>query len=72
MALKNKWAIFIVHRPLKINMLFFSELRVSTDKAKHKYDRIIIIGDININSCDESIQGKGFVFDFRTMQYFLS
>ena len=36
---------------------FFSELSVSIDKATRKYDRIIITGDININSSDESIQG---------------
>ena len=30
---------------------------VSIDKATRKYDRIIIIGDINTNSCDKSIQG---------------
>ena len=41
----------------KINGLFFSELMVSIDKATRKYDRIIIIGDINTNSCDKSIQG---------------
>ena len=29
----------------------------SIDKATRKYDRIVIIDDININSCDESIQG---------------
>ena len=55
---KNKWVIFSVCRPPKFNItLFFSEFRVSTDKAIRKYYRIIIIGDININSCDESIQG---------------
>ena len=55
---RNKWAIFSVYRPPKFNItLFFSELRASTDKATRKYGRIIIIGDTNINSCDESIQG---------------
>ena len=55
---KNKWAIFSVYRPPKFNItLFFYELRVSIDKATRKYDGIIIIGDINIDSCDESIKG---------------
>ena len=54
---KNKWAIFSVYRLPKCNItLFFSELRASIDKATRKYDRIIIIVDININSFDESIQ----------------
>ena len=55
---KNKWAIFSVYRPPKfIITLFFSEFRPSIDKATGKYDRIIVVGDININSCDKSIQG---------------
>ena len=48
----KKWCIIFVSRPPHSNnkKVFFSELSTSLNQATNKYDNIIVIGDLNIDT----------------------
>ena len=52
MACKKRWAIFSIYRtPDASNLeLFFRELSSSLNSAMDKYDNVMIMGDINIDT----------------------
>lgn len=52
---KKRWCVFSVYRPqtIKVN-LFLDTLSLLLDQAVNKYENILIIGDINIDSNEEN------------------
>ena len=52
---KKKWIIYSIHRPPEPRDLdsFFSALSISLNSALDKYDNVILMGDININTLDK-------------------
>ena len=52
MISKKKWCIIFVYRPPHSNnkKVFFSELTTSLNQATNKYDNIIVMGDLNIDT----------------------
>ncbi len=53
---KKKWIIYSIYRPPERSNLdpFFSALSLSLNSALDKYDNVIIMGDININTFDKA------------------
>ena len=50
---KKKWIIFSVYRPPDSNLDgFFANLSVSLNQALDRYDNVIVMGDINIDTQD--------------------
>ena len=49
---KKKWCIIFVYRPPHSNnkKVFFSELTTSLNQATNKYDNIIVMGDLNVDT----------------------
>ena len=60
MVSKKRWVIFSIYRPPDASNLelFFRELSSSLNSALDKYDNVIVIGDINIDTHD--IQHPGY------------
>ena len=60
MVCKKRWAIFSIYRPPDASNLelFFRELSSSLNSAMDKYDNVMIMGDINIDTHD--IQHPGY------------
>ena len=55
---KKKWAIFSVYRfQIATVKTFFERLLKSIDFAINKYENIVVMGDININTHDNHCQG---------------
>ena len=55
---KRKWIIFSLYRPPEQNLsTFFSELYKCLDKAIRKYENIVLMGDININTENDKALG---------------
>ena len=54
MVCKKRWVIFSIYRPPDASNLelFFRELSTSLNSALDKYDNVIIMGDINIDTHD--------------------
>ena len=52
MISKKNWCIIFVYRPPHSNnkKVFFSELTTSLNQATNKYDNIIVMGDLNIDT----------------------
>ena len=52
---KKKWIIYSIYRPPEPRDLdsFFSALSISLNSALDKYDNVILMGDININTFDK-------------------
>ena len=51
LVVKKKWIIYSVYRPPNFKLdTFFSHLSTSISRALDKYDNIIIMGDINIDT----------------------
>eukprot|EP00794_Sanderia_malayensis_P003824 gene3824-4356_t len=53
---KKKWIIYSIYRPPERSNLdsFFSALSLSLNSALDKYDNVILMGDININTFDKA------------------
>ena len=50
---KNKWIVLNIYRPPASNMQsFINELSYTLDKSFSKYDSIIVMGDINIDTTE--------------------
>ncbi len=48
---KKKWIIFAIYRPPDANIdAFFKELSISLNAALDKFDNVVIMGDINIDT----------------------
>ena len=62
---KKKWAIFSVYRSqiVKVKTLF-EKLSKSIDLAINKYENIVVMGDININTHDNHCQGINDLKEF--------
>ena len=60
MICKKRWAIFSIYRPPDVSNLepFFRELSSCLNKALDKYDNVMIMGDIDIDTHD--IQHPGY------------
>ena len=60
MICKKRWAIFSIYRPPDVSNLepFFRELSSCLNKALDKYDNVMIMGDINIDTHD--VQHLGY------------
>ena len=58
---KKKWVIFSIYRPPYDSNAqeFFQYMSISLDSAINKYDNVIVIGDININTKGD----KGIKFE---------
>ena len=55
---KKKWILYCIYRPPDLNFrLFFDKLSMSLNTALDKYDSIIIMGDININTQNDQNPG---------------
>ena len=55
---KKKWIIFNIYRPPSSNLIdFFEQLEISLNKAFSNYDKIILMGDINIDTHDSNSSG---------------
>ena len=52
---KKKWIIYSIYRPPEPRDLesFFSALSISLNSALDKYDNVILMRDININTYDK-------------------
>ena len=51
---KKKWIIYSIYRPPNANIeTFFSDLSTSLNRALDRYDNIIVMGDINIDTHNE-------------------
>ena len=52
---KKKWIIYSIYRPPEPRDIdsFFSALSISLNSALDKYDNVILMGDININTLDK-------------------
>ena len=62
---KKKWIIFVVYRPPKYWNLseFFEKLSRVVDLAITKYDNVVILGDINVDTQDSDSPGLNKVQD---------
>ena len=60
MVSKKRWVIFSIYRPPDVSNLdlFFRELSSSLNSALDKYDNVIVMGDINIDTHD--VQHPGY------------
>ena len=60
MICKKRWAIFSIYRPSDVSNLepFFRELSFCLNTALDKYDNVMIMGDINIDTHD--VQHPGY------------
>ena len=48
---KKKWCILFVYRPSNFSKTeFFEEISVTLNKALNKYDNLLLVGDVNINT----------------------
>ena len=63
---KKKWIIFSIYRPPEASNLelFFRELSFSLNSALDKYENVIIMGDININTHDTQHPGYTRLISF--------
>ena len=63
---KRKWIIFSVYRPPGSRNLanFFSELNKCVDMATRKYENIVIMGDINIDTDNDKAAGLNKMSEF--------
>ena len=63
---KRKWIIFSVYRPPGSGNLanFFSELNKCVDMATRKYENIVIMGDINIDTDNDKAAGLNKMSEF--------
>ena len=63
---KRKWIIFSVYRPPGSGNLtnFFSELNKCIDMATRKYENIVIMGDINIDTDNDKAAGLNKMSEF--------
>lgn len=63
---KRKWLVTSLYRsPVYSNLKeFFKELTQSLDKIVEKYDNILLLGDINIDTLVEKAQGRQLYEDF--------
>ena len=53
---KKLWLIFSIYRPPKSNLEnFIQVLHQATDRAISKYNNIVIMGDLNVNTLDHSL-----------------
>ena len=60
----RKWCIIFAYRPESINReLFFDEIFVCLGKATHKYDYVILAGDLNVDMDIPGSDKKGFLSD---------
>ena len=61
----KKWIIFVVYRSPKYGNLseFFEKLSRVVDLATTKYDKVVILGDINIDTQDSDSPGLNKVQD---------
>ena len=62
---KQKWIIFVVYRPPKYGNLseVFEKLSLVVDLAITKYDNVVILGDINVDTQDSNSPGLNKVQD---------
>ena len=62
---KKKWIIFSVYRPPDSNLdSFFATLSVSLNQALDRYDNVILMGDINIDTQDSQHPGYNKLSSF--------
>ena len=62
---RKKWVIFFFYRPPKSKMkIFFDELNTCIDKATQKYENLVLMGDINIDTLDEGATGWDKLTEF--------
>ena len=62
---KRKWGYVAVYRPPDTNIgIFFGELTKCLEQITNQYDHIIITGDININTKDETSPGHQIYENF--------
>ena len=62
---KKKWIIFSVYRPPDSNQdAFFANLSDSLDQALDRYDNVIVMGDINIDTQDSQHPGYNKLASF--------
>ena len=62
---KKKWIIFSVFRPPDSNLDgFFANLSVSLNQALDRYDNVIVMGDINIDTRDSQHPGYNKLASF--------
>ena len=62
---EKKWAIFSVYRPHSENVSgFFDELANSIDRAINRYDNVVIMGDIDINTQGHQSQRINKLLEF--------
>ena len=55
---KKKWIIYSIYRPPNVNIAtFFSDLSTSLNRALDRYDNIILMGDINIDTQNKTDPG---------------
>ena len=54
---KQKWVIIGIYRPPNMNVNYFlSHLSKVIDLYSKKYDRVLVMGDFNLEPCDEPIE----------------
>ena len=62
---RKKWIIFSFYRPPKSNIAnFFSELSKCVDKATRRYENVVLMGDINIDTSEEKAIGMTKLSEF--------
>ena len=62
---KRKWVIFSVCRPPKTKLdLFFAELNKNVDKATRTNENFVVMGDIDIDNCEERALGMNKLSEF--------
>ena len=66
MVCKKRWAIFSIYRPPDASNLelFFRELSSCLNTALDKYDNVMIMGDINIDTHDIHHPGYTMLISF--------
>ena len=52
---KKKWIVYSIYRPPESNNIdaFFSDLSITLNSALDKYENIIVMGDINIDTLNK-------------------
>ena len=65
MISRKKWIIFSFYRPPKSNIAnFFSELSKCVDKATRRYENVVLMRDINIDTSEEKAIGMTKLSEF--------
>ena len=62
----KKWFVLFAYRPPQENNkhAFFNELNETLSKAVNSYEKIIVIGDLNITVNDPVKDGNNYLSDF--------